>query len=264
MKEWTYICLHFLYSLGLFLFDPVKEEPHTRSNVLSNYNYRNIQSTPLYLDFDGSSYEPEYANDPRTRNQFAKFITRIGDTVVKDSAAVGAADMDSSSTFVNLLFHFMVNDWTSVLREMDKFLDEVDTLMSDNDTLQKKLVTWRIILGSWRKNLVDDSEKIRTTLAAIKQQETIEERSIGSFNSSFGVLLSHVESLKDRTERTFGALMSSIAIVESQRAISQAESISRLTELAFLFIPLGFATSTFGMQIQVSAGLSLSLYFKNK
>lgn len=161
--------------------------------------------------------------------------------------------MGSSSVFLNLLFHFMVNDWTSVLREMDKCLDEVDTLMSDNDTLQKKLVTWRIILGSWRKNLVDDSEKLRTTLVAVKQQEAKEEKPIGNFNSSFNELLKHVESLKDRTERTFGALMSSMAIVESQRAISQAESISRLTELAFLFIPLGFATSTFGMQLQVSA-----------
>lgn len=248
----------------MFLFDPVNEEPDGGSNVLSNYNYRNIRPTPLYLDFDGTNYQPEYANDPRTRNQFAKFITGIGETVVKDSTAVGAADMGSSSTFVNLLFHFMVNDWTSVLREMDKFLDEVDTLMSDNDTLQKKLVTWRIVLGSWRKNLVDDSEKIRTTLAAIKQQETIGEQSIGSFNSSFGELLNHVEGLKDRTERTFGALMSSIAIVESQRAISQAESISRLTELAFLFIPLGFATSTFGMQIQVSAGWALFLSKEEK
>lgn len=146
----------------------------------------------------------------------------------------------------------MVNDWTSVLREMDKFLDEVDTLMSDNNMLQTKLFTWRIILGSWRKNLVDDGEKIRTTLRAVKQQETTELQTIGNFNPSFNELLNHVESLKDRTERTFGALMSSMAIAESQRAISQAESISRLTELAFLFIPLSFATSLFGMQLQVS------------
>lgn len=221
-----------------------------------NYNYRNIQAIPSYLDFDGSSYAPEYANDPRTRNQLAKFITKLDETVVKDSVAAGEANMSSSSVFLNLLFHFMVNDWTSVLREMDKCLDEVDTLMSDNDMLQKKLVTWRIILGSWRKNLVDDSEKLRTTLVAIGQQEAKEKKPIGNFNSSFNELLKHVESLKDRTERTFGALMSSMAIVESQRAISQAESISRLTELAFLFIPLGFATSTFGMQLQVSAPIS--------
>lgn len=233
----------------MFLFDPVKEAPGSRYNILNNYNYRNIQSTPSYLDFDGSSYAPEYVNDPRTRNQFAKFVTKIKETVVKDSIATGGTNMDLSSTFLDLLFHFMVNDWTGVLREMDRFLDEVDILMSDNDMLQKKLVTWRIILGSWRKNLVDDGEKIRTTLVAVKQQET---SGTNNFISSFGELLKHVESLKDRTERTFGALMSSMAIVESQRAISQAESISRLTELAFLFIPLGFATSTFGMQLQVS------------
>lgn len=240
----------------MFLFDPVIEAPgskYGRYNLLNNYNYRNIQPTPSYLDFDGPSYAPEYVNDPRTRNQFAKFITKIKETIVTDSVApADGMNMGSSTTFLNLLFHFMVNDWTSVLREMGKFLDEVDTLLSDNDTLQKKLVTWRIILGSWRKNLVDDSEKIRTTLVAVKQQETTKQQLGGSFSSSLNELLNHVESLKDRTERTFGALMSSMAIVESQRAISQAESISRLTELAFLFIPLGFAASFFGMQLQVS------------
>lgn len=245
----------------MFLFDPVKEAPGSRFNILHNYNNRNIQPTPSYLDFDGSSYAPEYVNDPRTRNQFAKFITKIKETTVKDSlAAADGMNMGSSTSFLNLLFHFMVNDWTSVLREMDKFLDEVDILLSDNDMLQRKLVTWRMILGFWRKNLVDDSEKIRTTLVAVKQQEATKP---GNFSSSFNELLNHVESLKDRTERTFGALMSSMAIVESQRAISQAESISRLTELAFLFIPLGFAASFFGMQLQVStySGTLERVYF---
>lgn len=229
------------------MFDPVRETPGNRYNVLYNYNYRNIQPTPSYQEFDGSNYAPEPANDPRTRNQFIKYITRIKE--IKDNqSGTGCDDIDisSSSSFLNLLFHFMLNDWNSVLREMDKFLDEVDTLMSDNNTLQKKLVTWRIILGSWRKNLVDDSEKIRTTLGIIEQH------GLDNFKPAFQEMLGHVESLKDRTERTFGALMSSMAIVESQRAISQAESISRLTELAFFFIPLSFATSLFGMQLPVS------------
>lgn len=235
------------------MFDPVKELPHTRENALHGYNYRNIQSIPSYLDFSGSGYTPEYVNNPRTRNQVVGFITKVEETIIKHPETRDEMNIESSSAFLSLLFHFMVNDWNSVLREMDRFLDEVDTLMSDNNMLQKKLVTWRIILGAWRKNLVDDSEKIRTTLLVIEQHD------LKKFYLPFKEMLVHVESLKDRTERTFGALMSSMAIVESQRAISQAESISRLTELAFLFIPLGFATSTFGMQLQVSIHLQILL-----
>lgn len=238
----------------MFLFDPVKEVVGTRDNFFYSFNNRNIQATPSYQDFDGSLYMPEFTNDPRTRNQVVRFITRIKDTVIGDTETEGAMDITSSSSFLNLLFHFMINDWNSVLREMDKFLDEVDTLMSDNNTLQKQLVTWRVVLGSWRKGLVDDSEKIRTTLAVVEQHD------LKKFKPLFKETLTHVEGLKERTERTFGALMSSMAIVESQRAISQAESISRLTELAFFFIPLGFATSTFGMQLQVSTPKTLTTF----
>ncbi|KAL2826160.1 hypothetical protein BJY01DRAFT_150480 [Aspergillus pseudoustus] len=38
--------------------------------------------------------------------------------------------------------------------------------------------------------------------------------------------------------------------MESQRAIMEAESINRLTELAFLFIPLSFAAALFSMQVR--------------
>jgi len=47
--------------------------------------------------------------------------------------------------------------------------------------------------------------------------------------------------------------MSSITIVESSRAIKQAEIITNLTQLAFFFIPLGLVAGAFGMNIKVSA-----------
>jgi hypothetical protein len=55
-----------------------------------------------------------------------------------------------------------------------------------------------------------------------------------------------VQDLNESLNSITGALQ----FMESQRAIMEAESISRLTELAFLFIPLSFAAALFSMQVQ--------------
>lgn len=46
------------------------------------------------------------------------------------------------------------------------------------------------------------------------------------------------------------ALTGTLQFIESHRAILEAESITRLTELAFFFIPLSFAATVFSMQVK--------------
>ncbi|CAI7636905.1 unnamed protein product [Penicillium pancosmium] len=41
-----------------------------------------------------------------------------------------------------------------------------------------------------------------------------------------------------------------MGLLDSRRSINEARAVSRLTELAFIFIPLLFATSVFGMQVE--------------
>lgn len=45
------------------------------------------------------------------------------------------------------------------------------------------------------------------------------------------------------------SLMTNLSILESQRGVAQAESVTRLTEIGFVFIPLTFAASIFSMQV---------------
>jgi Mg2+ and Co2+ transporter CorA len=64
---------------------------------------------------------------------------------------------------------------------------------------------------------------------------------------------------------------SRMAVLESRKSIEQAESVKRLTQLAFVFLPLNLATSLFGMNMTefgtgnlhiwvfVAVALSLSL-----
>lgn len=50
------------------------------------------------------------------------------------------------------------------------------------------------------------------------------------------------------------------SIRDSNRSIEEAESLKRLTQLAFLFVPLSFVTSFFGMNVQELSGDGVKLW----
>ncbi|KAJ0416688.1 hypothetical protein BJY00DRAFT_316568 [Aspergillus carlsbadensis] len=60
---------------------------------------------------------------------------------------------------------------------------------------------------------------------------------------------------------TLDSIAGALQFMESQRAIMEAESITRLTELAFLFIPLSFAAALFAMQVRELAQAPPVAYF---
>ncbi|KAF3037530.1 hypothetical protein E8E12_008040 [Didymella heteroderae] len=53
----------------------------------------------------------------------------------------------------------------------------------------------------------------------------------------------------DLIDRASHSLLAEMQIADSRRGIAEAESVSKLTELAFVFIPLSFVASLFSMQI---------------
>ncbi|KAI4151233.1 MAG: hypothetical protein LQ340_003618 [Diploschistes diacapsis] len=53
-------------------------------------------------------------------------------------------------------------------------------------------------------------------------------------------------------EHTNESIRTTMSLLESRRAISEAESVTKLTEFAFLFIPVSFAASFFSMPLDVS------------
>lgn len=70
-------------------------------------------------------------------------------------------------------------------------------------------------------------------------------------------LLPDLDAIRAEVIETSNSLTSTMSIIESERAISEAGSVSRLAELAFLFVPLSISGSIFGMQMKVS-GSTLS------
>jgi Mg2+ and Co2+ transporter CorA len=57
-------------------------------------------------------------------------------------------------------------------------------------------------------------------------------------------------------------LLSTMSILESQKSIEQSEQVNKLTRLAFVYIPLSFISSVFGMNVkEIQANPSIWVFF---
>ncbi|KAK6336677.1 hypothetical protein TWF718_009470 [Orbilia javanica] len=59
-----------------------------------------------------------------------------------------------------------------------------------------------------------------------------------------------VSDLRETLKEASGLILAKESIVEARRSAAQAESVTQLTRMAFVFIPLTFATSVYGMNIE--------------
>ena len=72
--------------------------------------------------------------------------------------------------------------------------------------------------------------------------------------------LDQAKMLHTRCKDAITILMSATSIAESQKAMVQAERLGKLTFLAFIFVPLGFTTSFFGMNLRELDGNKLHIW----
>jgi Mg2+ and Co2+ transporter CorA len=162
--------------------------------------------------------------------------------------------MDVSKT---VLLQLILEDHRSILPKLHLALDYVDESMSDDKNLDKSLSQWRSFFGLWRKVLRHDLSSIAYITKTLPRPinegdgETSARNRGGEFESSFEELKKNIEMAQDRVNSSFMAIMSTMSIVESRKAISQAEEVSKLTKLAFFFIPLSLSAGIFGMNIVV-------------
>lgn len=84
----------------------------------------------------------------------------------------------------------------------------------------------------------DDEMKNKKCMAAAKVVE-----------KDFEYLVDRTSTLIERCKSRISHLATRALLAESKRAIEQAEEVTNLTRLAFVFIPLSFTASFFGMNL---------------
>ena len=163
------------------------------------------------------------------------------------------------------LFAIAQRDTLNVLHIMNLALKEIGEQILDDMLIQQRVVHWRHLLERFDTELQQLEDSLRRFAKFI---ETLNlPNTNGGANSGTSHLLedciTQMSTVGRRTKKSYTSLMANMSIIESKRGIAEAESVTKLTELAFFFIPLTFSASIFSMQVkEISAStVSLSAFF---
>ncbi|KAF2453590.1 hypothetical protein BDY21DRAFT_424307 [Lineolata rhizophorae] len=220
--------------VGIIVFDP----PQTLGKVEFTYTGRNktekqgpITYVDKFTDFDPSRL---------------RFI----DALERDPKSF-ASTIDGC---IHDILRLIRADCGDVLSDYRETLDCIDDNMHDDVIIRDSLQEWRYLFGRWRKKLSNELKSLTRAIEELELASSMQVATgVGSQNhdiiTPLRSLAKELQRLALRTDSTFTAIMSTMGIIESQKAILQAETITKLTHLAFFFIPLAFCSSVFGMNI---------------
>lgn len=150
-------------------------------------------------------------------------------------------------TCLKLIRESVTRDESSVLSALDRSLDEIDLTMSQDILIRHDLLQWKGLLSRWRNLLFHQTKSLK------RLQKSIDLKTEDEFSAQlFTEILEENHTLRERVDSVAQSLMSTMSIVESERVIQQTEAVSKLTSLAFFFIPLTLVASLFGMNVVVS------------
>ncbi|KAK8232502.1 hypothetical protein HDK90DRAFT_312705 [Phyllosticta capitalensis] len=160
-----------------------------------------------------------------------------------------------------------LDDEYEILTHIEEDLGRIDVEISFENMgfgfgreRRTKINRLKMCMGRWRRhilsrhNLQRCMERITKAVAKREEAGAISapsgeedvqclEGALSGFGSKLDGTLRHFES-------TFSALIGTMSINESTRALQEAEEITKLTQLAFFFIPLTFVAGIFGMNVK--------------
>lgn len=159
-----------------------------------------------------------------------------------------AADPSVKSAPLEYLLMIILQDTLMILRSIDLALNDMDGSMLDDELLQSGIDSWRRILNRFETELRHMETSIPEFVRYVGDSEAV--KGIRTCGELLGQCTVQIAKAQERRRITYGSLMTAMSLVESKRSISEAESVTKLTELAFFFIPLTFAASLFSMQVK--------------
>lgn len=127
------------------------------------------------------------------------------------------------------------------------------TLLYDNNPSISNLLYSHVVLERHIQHISETISAIEHRKSSnwpraslIEHVEVVDAKAM-SLLTDFHHLLSQARDLSAQCDKGMTIIMNNVSIQESRRAVWQAEATTRLTRLAFVFIPLSYTASFFGM-----------------
>jgi hypothetical protein len=207
--------------------------------------------------FSNEEYPPLFPNEEYSLlNTFRQFFSHPWHLYV-----LHHGDLSPES----IMYLLVASTWLQNLRTMDKELKAVafNDIRRPNIKINDQLHDFREKVAIFKYH-VSDAKKwmpqhVRQELEIAKER-FYSNLYLGFPDSVLESILTEVDNAERFLMDTFQLLMSSISVLDSETSIQQARSAQKLTQLAFIFIPLSFVTGIFGMNIKEINGSPVSIW----
>lgn len=156
------------------------------------------------------------------------------------------------------LFQIVRQDVLSLIKLLHKTLDGINVDILDEDKMEESLSLWRELitraqleLPELRRSMINFFSffhvlNLGVEPTTVESQDNLDD----DIPSGFKDISKQIDEMLRRLSTASSSLTSNMALLDSRRSIAEAQAVTKLTELAFFFIPLTFAASLFGMQIE--------------
>ncbi|CAG8922441.1 unnamed protein product [Penicillium salamii] len=188
------------------------------------------------------------------------FEKKMGCGSTYDAICADIELVDGPILLGTAVFHVIKQDTLIFLRRLSHYgLDQMDIGVLDEAKMEDQISDWIQAISYAQKEISELQASMEPFVAFCASMDSPDIESNSSESHSitepkvlreFQQLSEMMTKMSDRLQRTSTHLTSNLGLLESRRSINEAQAVSRLTELAFVFVPLSFATSVFGMQVQ--------------
>ncbi|KAF2238372.1 hypothetical protein EV356DRAFT_507477 [Viridothelium virens] len=221
---------------------------HRDRIALSSYVHTQANNEGSQTDQNGTLKLPQTVN--HLHNNYGRLLK--SDVMEKDAFYA-----------LNELFHFSA---ASVDQYLALLEDKVGRITIDQPVSGlSELLMAKAIVDDYRRSVRETLHIVRCRGASnwprVKEERWAQkaERSAKELESRYERLLQRCEDLSEQCGSGITLLADNRAKDQSQQAIEQTDKVAKLTFLAYIFVPLSFTASFFGMNFK-ELGQHLSLY----
>ncbi|RDW77253.1 hypothetical protein BP6252_05306 [Coleophoma cylindrospora] len=224
----------------------------------------------LDIDFDAALRSPQLMTELQTKVDQLRNTRSTRDEFCARLASVPYTSKDNGHFGMIIpLYQVIHSDAITLLEQLQRTLDEINIDILDDMRMEDRLALWRRLITRAQLELPNLKQSIESFFSsldllnpAVSSMSSEDDGSTWSIQKELVDLSQRIDDMLAKLQTTSSSLTSNMALLDSRRSIAEAQAVTKLTELAFFFIPLSFAATLFGMQVKPLGGpASLSIFF---
>lgn len=148
-----------------------------------------------------------------------------------------------------ILLRIVEHDTRVFLRSLEWTLDDICNYSLDEFLLSRRLSDWRKLMSEFEKEIPAISKRLEHFVQFVFGSKN-GKKLPDEVNEIVQTVRDNVARVKARLDEAYANLRVDMQFNESRRSMNETQTVTRLTELAFIFIPLSFCASLFSMSIR--------------